>query len=168
MGFKKEKIPEISARIIAFVIENYIKARDDVESEVANMKEFYRSQKDMPGKTKADVLKEIWEEIGKVTDKPVPPLDEEMLAELAEEPAIIEGEFKHNWGTSDILYKSEAIDAFGMKYLLGVFDTKVEAREAFAEWNEEYEKSRAEMKSEMQQWSKQENARLEADTSSAD
>ena len=78
----------------------------------------------MPGKNKADVLKEIWEEIGKVTDKPVPPLDEEMLAELAEETAIIEGEFKHNRGTADTLYKSEAIDAFGAKYLLGVFETK--------------------------------------------
>merc|ERR1712242_127895 len=108
---------------------------DDVESEVETMKEFYRSQKDMPGKTKADVLKEIWEEIGKVTDKPVPPLDEELLADLAEEPAIIEGEFNHNWGTSDTLYKSEAIDAFGGKYLLGVFETKEEAQNAFKNWN---------------------------------
>merc|ERR1719245_1952476 len=103
------------------------------------MKAFYRSQKDMPGKTKADVLKEIWEEIGKVTDKPVPPLDEEMLAELAEEPAVIEGEFKHTWGNAEKLYKSEAIDAFGAKYLLGVFETKDEAMKAFADWNGEYE-----------------------------
>jgi len=162
--YKKEKIPEISARIIAFIVENYIKARDEVETEVNTMKEFYRSQKDMPGKTKADVLKEIWEEIGKVTDKPVPPLDEEMLAELAEEPAIIEGEFKHNWGTADILYKSEAIDAFGAKYLLGVFETKDEAKKAFADWNGEFEKARGEMKAELEQWGKQEQARLDRDT----
>merc|ERR1719188_1971785 len=127
------------------------------------MKEFYRSQRDMPGKTKADILKEIWEELPKHTDKPVPPLDEEMLAELAEEPAIIPGEFNHSWGTADKLYKSEAIDAFGMKYLLGVFETVEDAQKAFDEWNSEYEKARADMKSEMQQWSKQEQARLDRD-----
>merc|ERR1712209_140261 len=162
--FKKEKVPEIGARIMAFVIENYVRARDDVDNEVANMNRFYRSQRDMPGKTKADVLKEIWEEIGKVTDKPVPPLDEEMLAELAEEPAIIEGEFKHNWGTADYLYKSEAIDAFGAKYLLGVFETKDEAKKAFSDWNGEFEKARGEMKAELEQWGKQEQARLDRDT----
>merc|ERR1719433_1639116 len=159
--FVKEKVPEIGARTIAFLIDNYVGARDEVESDVETMKAFYRSQKDMPGKTKADVLKEIWEEIGKVTDKPVPPLDEE---ELAEEPAIIEGEFKHNWGTADTLYKSEAIDAFGAKYLLGVFETKDEAKQAFEDWNGEFEKARGEMKAELEQWGKQEQARLDRDT----
>merc|ERR1711948_250340 len=96
------------------------------------------------------------------------PLDEELLAELEEEPALQKGEFDFSWGTADKLYKSEAIDAFGVKYLLGVFDTKDEALKAFVDWNNEYEKARADMKSEMQQWSKQENARLEADTSGAD
>merc|ERR1712242_11109 len=128
------------------------------------MKNFYRSQRDMPGKTKADVLKEIWAELPKYSDKPVPPLDEEMLAELAEEPAVIEGEFKHSWGTADKLYKSEAIDAFGAKYLLGVFETKDEAMKAFADWNGEYEKARGEMKAELEQWGKQEQARLDRDT----
>merc|ERR1719367_367967 len=162
--FIKEKVPEIGARVIAWLVEKYISARDEVEKDVVTMKNFYRSQKDMPGKTKADVLKEIWEELGKVSDKPVPPLDEEMLAELAEEPAIIEGEFKHNWGTADMLYKSEAIDAFGAKYLLGVFETKDEAKKAFADWNGEYEKARGEMKAELEQWGKQEQARLDRDT----
>jgi len=162
--FIKEKVPEIGARVIAWLIEKYITARDEVEKDVVTMKNFYRSQKDMPGKTKADVLKEIWEELGKVSDKPVPPLDEEMLAELAEEPAIIEGEFKHNWGTADILYKSEAIDAFGAKYLLGVFETKDEAKKAFEDWNGEFEKARGEMKAELEQWGKQEQARLDRDT----
>merc|ERR1740116_142636 len=162
--FVKEKVPEVGARVIKYIMEKYVSARDDVEKEAETMKEFYRSQKDVPGKTKADVLKEIWEELPKVTDKPVPPLDEEMLAELAQEPAVIEGEFKHNWGTADVLYKSEAIDAFGMKYLLGVFETKDEAQKAFADWNAEYEKARADMKSEMEQWGKQEQARLDRDT----
>merc|ERR1712241_754507 len=162
--FIKEKVPEIGARVIAWLIEKYITARDEVEKDVVTMKNFYRSQKDMPGKTKADVLKEIWEELGKVTDKPVPPLDEEMLAELAEEPAIIEGEFKHNWGTAEYLYKSEAIDAFGAKYLLGVFETNDEAKKAFNDWNGEFEKARGEMKAELEQWGKQEQARLDRDT----
>jgi len=162
--YVKEKVPEIGARTIAYLIDNYVGARDEVENEVETMKQFYRSQKDMPGKTKADVLKEIWEAMGEVTDKPVPPLDEEMLAELAEEPAIIEGEFKHNWGTSDTLYKSEAIDAFGAKYLLGVFETKDEAKKAFEDWNGEFEKARGDMKAELEQWGKQEQARLDRDT----
>merc|ERR1712186_232313 len=99
----------------------------------------------------------------RLTGSPVPPIDEEMLAELAEEPAIIEGEFKHSWGTADKLWKSEAIDAFGMKYLLGVFETQEEARKAFDDWNKEYEAAQAEMKVELEQLGKQEQARLEAD-----
>merc|ERR1711920_178574 len=75
--------------------DKYAKARNDIEVEVETMKAFYRSQRDkkaeMEGKTKADVLKEIWEAAGEMSDKPLPPLDEEMLADLAEEPAIIEG-----------------------------------------------------------------------------
>merc|ERR1719414_1828448 len=166
--FKKKKVPEIGAGVIKFLTEKYLSARDEVEGEVEDMKAFFRSQKEMPGKTKADVLKEIWAELPKHTDKPVPPLDEEMLAELAEEPANIEGEFKHSWGTADKLYKSEAIDAFGMKYLLGVFESKEEAQKAFADWNEEYEKARVEMKAEMEQGGKQEQARLDKDTSAQD
>uniref|UniRef100_A0A7S2ILZ7 Uncharacterized protein n=1 Tax=Alexandrium andersonii TaxID=327968 RepID=A0A7S2ILZ7_9DINO len=94
----------------------------------------------------------------------MPPLDEEMLAELGEIPANVEGAWKHSWGTADKLYKSEAIDAFGLKYLLGVFETKDEAQKAFADWNQEYEKARVDMKSEMEQWGKQEQARLDRDT----
>merc|ERR1719346_340357 len=149
--FIDEKVPEIGARVMGHLSNKYFTARDEVEKEVETMKAFYRSQKDMPGKTKADILKEIWEELPKHTDKPVPPLDEEMLAELEEEPAIIEGEFKHSWGTADFLYKSEATDAFGQKYLLGVFETKDEAAKAFEEWNTEYEKARGEMKA-FEEW----------------
>jgi len=166
--YAKEKVPEIGARTIAYVVDKYTQARNEIEVEVETMKAFYRSQRDkkaeMEGKTKADVLKEIWEAAGEMADKPLPPLDEEMLADLAEEPAIIEGEFNHNWGTSDTLYKSEAIDAFGGKYLLGVFETKEEAQNAFKNWNGEYEKARGEMKAELEQWGKQEQARLDRDT----
>lgn len=160
-----KKVPEIGSKVIAHLTDKYVTARDEIENEVDTMKTFFRSQKEMPGKTKADVLKEIWAELPKVSDKPVPPLDEEMLAELAEEPAVIDHEFRHSWGTADVLYKSEAIDAFGSKYLLGVFETKDEAQKAFNDWNAEYEKARVEMKAEMEQWGKQEQARLDRDTS---
>ena len=44
--------------------------------------------------------------------------------------------FKHSWGTAEKLYKSEAIDSFGNKYL-GVYETVKEAEKAFDEWNKE-------------------------------
>merc|ERR1712107_180016 len=161
-------LPEAFHNVIMNLTKTYTSARDEVEKDVDLMKSYFRSQTADKYKTKADVLKSLWAEIPKFTGKPVPPVDEELLAELEEVPAVQEGEFRHNWGIADKLYKSEAIDAFGMKYLLGVFDTQEEAQKAFTEWNDEYEKARADMKSEMQQWSKQENARLEADTSGSD
>merc|ERR1712207_134420 len=161
-------LPEAFHEVIVKLTENYMGARDEVEKDVDLIKSYFRSQTADKYKTKADVLKALWAEIPKYTGKPVPPVDEELLAELEEIPAVQEGEFRHNWGIADKLYKSEAIDAFGMKYLLGVFDTKEEAQKAFSEWNGEYEKATVDMQSEMQQWSKQENARLEADTSGAD
>merc|ERR1711972_489078 len=164
-AFSKGAMPEAYESVLDFIAKNYVKARGEVEGDVKAMKDFYSSQKEMAGKTKADVLKEIWAELPKWSGDSVPPLDEEMLAELAEEPATQEGEFKHSWGIADKLYKSEAIDAFGQKYLLGVFETQDEARKAFADWNSEYEQARADMKVEMQEWSKQENARLDKDPS---
>merc|ERR1711972_697750 len=88
--------------------------------------------------------------------------------EVEKDVKVIKSFFRSQKEDTYKLYKSEAIDAFGMKYLLGVFDTFEEAQKAFKEWNAEYEKGRADMKSEMEQWSKQENARLESDTSGAD
>merc|ERR1711976_776711 len=114
-------------------------------------------------KTKAEVFKAFYDELPVADGKTKAPLDEELMAELAEVPAVREGE-SFLWGTADKLYKSEAIDAFGMKYLLGVFETEEEARTAFNEWNKEYESARAEMKVELEQWGKQEQARMEKDT----
>merc|ERR1740123_2356901 len=103
--FNEEKVPEIFGGITKFLTDKYISARDEVQKDADTMKEFFRSQKEMPGKTKADVLKEIWAELPKYSDKPVPPLDEEVLAELAKEPANIEGE-KNPWGYASKLWKS--------------------------------------------------------------
>ena len=116
--------------------KKYYDAVDTVAGDVAAMKKYYMTQKgrekELADKTKADILKEIWAELPKLTDKPVPPLDDEILAELAQEPAIIEGQFNHNWGTADKLYKSEAISPFGEKYLLGIFETLEESEKAFS------------------------------------
>jgi len=168
-AFKKEELPKITAGVGKFLVDSYVNARDTVEEEVVNMKNFFKSQKNAPqDRTKADILKSIWAELPKHTDKPVPPLDDEMLAELAEEPAVVDGEYMHSWGVADKLYKSEAIDSFGQKYLLGIFETKEEATKAFENWNAEYNKARAEMQVEMEQWGKQEQARLDKDTSGRD
>ena len=165
--FQQNQVPWIWGQVINDLTKKYVNARDEVEKETQDLKTFFRSQKDRPGKTKADILKEIWAELPKHTDRPVPPLDEEMLAELAVHAAVDKdiGEFKHNWGTADKLYKSEAIDSFGEKYLLGVFETPQEAQKAFDAWNIEYEKARVAMKEESLQWGKQEQARVDADTS---
>ncbi|CAK0859017.1 unnamed protein product [Prorocentrum cordatum] len=96
--------------------------------------------------------------------KKMPPLDEEFLADLEQIPAVDEVSFRHPWGIADKLYKSEAIDAFGFKYLLGVFETVPEAEAAFDSWNAEFDQARADMENELGQWSKQEQARLDADT----
>merc|ERR1711972_1154628 len=137
-------------------------ARDEVEEAVEKQKKFFRSQKEMPGKTKADVLKELWAELPKCSEVPVPPLDDEMLAELAQEPATEPGELLHTWGTADRLYKSEAIDHFGSRYLLGLFETKEEAADAFKAWNDEYEVARKNVAEEMAQWNKREQAKVDA------
>lgn len=161
---------KVQAGVWKHIVEGYVKARDEVEGDVQHMKKFFKSQETAPkDRTKADIMKAFWAELPKYTDKPVPPLDEELLADLAQMPAVLgDQEYMHNWGYADKLYKSEAIDAFGQKYLLGVFETKEEAAKAFSDWNEEYEKARAEMKVEMEQWGKQEQARLDKDTSGRD
>merc|ERR1712039_550053 len=158
-----ENLKKLEADVMKRIIDNYVAARDEVQQDADNLKKWFRSQKEMPGKTKADVLKDLWAELPKYSEKPVPPLDEEMLAELALEPATEPGEFRHSWGIADKLYKSEAIDAFGARYLLGIYETKDEASKAFDDWNEEYEKARLVSVEEMKQWSKQEQARLDRD-----
>merc|ERR1712066_991291 len=117
----------------------------------------------MGDKLPADDKKQLAAKFAALAEK-LPAFDEEQLAELEEVPVRADAS-KDSWGSADVLYKSEAVDAFNMRYLLGVFDTKEEAEKAFEEWNAEYVKSREDMKAEMDQWSKQEEARLEGDTS---
>ncbi|CAE7381903.1 tdp2 [Symbiodinium sp. CCMP2456] len=76
--------------------------------------------------------------------------------------------FKHSWGTAEKLYKSEAIDSFGNKYLLGVYETVKEAEKAFDEWNKEYEQAGADVKESLSGWAKQQEAALAEDQDEVD
>merc|ERR1712194_782079 len=139
-GVSDDEYKKAVTNITTDFVLGYYNARDTIERDVEAMKDFYKSQSRDQYKTKADVLKEL-EQI----------------------PAVDELTFRHPWGIADKLYKSEAIDAFGFKYLLGVFETIPEAEEAFTQWNGEFEQARTDMENELDQWSKQEQARLDAD-----
>jgi hypothetical protein len=160
-----KKVPELYAMTLKAMIKAWTQAYDEVTQEVEAMKGFYSGVKEWEGKTKADVYKAAWAQAGKLMGKELAPLEDDVVADLAKLPAIDpEEETARLWGTASKLYKSEAIDAFGTKYLLGVFATQEEASKAFDEWNVEYEKARADNLKEMEQWGKQEQARLDADT----
>jgi len=159
-----DKLPEAVSGALGMLEEKYIGARDEIQANCDHSKEWFKSQNTERYKTKADVMKAVWEVLPRLTGSPVPPIDEELLADLEQQPAVVEGDYRHSWGIADKLYKSEAIDAFGMKYLLGIFETKDEAQKAFADWNSEYEKARVSMKADMEEWGKTEQARLDKDT----
>jgi len=159
-----KKLPEETASVLKQLSEKYLGARDEIQANCDHSKDWFKSQNTERYKTKADVMKAVWEVLPRLTGSPVPPIDDELLADLEQQPAVVEGDYRHSWGIADKLYKSEAIDAFGMKYLLGIFETKEEAQKAFADWNGEYEKARVSMKADMEQWGKSEQARLDKDT----
>jgi len=162
--FYEKELPEAASGALRMLAEKYIGARDEVQANCDHSKEWFKSQNEERYATKADVMKAVWEVLPQLTGSDVPPIDEELLADLEQQPAVVEGDYRHSWGIADKLYKSEAIDAFGMKYLLGIFETKDEAQKAFDEWNNEYEKARVSMKADMEQWGKSEQARLDKDT----
>jgi len=157
-------LAEAAPSVMGQLTDKWVGARDEIESHIEHQKDWFKSQNEERYKTKADVMKAVWEVLPKLTGSSVPPIDEELLADLEQEPAVEEGEYRHSWGIADKLYKSEAIDAFGMKYLLGIFETKEEALKAFNDWNKEYEKARQDLKAGMEQWGKSEQARLDKDT----
>ncbi|CAE7328019.1 tdp2 [Symbiodinium natans] len=166
--FNTRTAPEEFLKTATDLIGPYYEAREANEKKVEDLKAFFRSQKKVAGKTKADIVKEIFKVMPKYSDTPMPPLDEEMLADLAKIPAVLEGEFKHNWGTAEKLYKSEAIDSFGNKYLLGVFETVKEAEKAFDEWNKEYEQAGVDVQESLSGWAKQQEAALAEDQDEVD
>jgi len=150
------------------LVDNWANTMTEVWEGGLRQRDWFRTQRPNPdGKiTKAQVVKEIWEVFGEQYKTKLPPLDEELMADLEKEPA---GHgFIHPWGTADKLYKSEAVDTFGARFLLGVFETKDEARAAFEEWNKEYQAARESMKEEFATISKQESARMEEDATARD
>jgi len=69
-------------------------------------------------KTKADV------ELHEIAGEAVPPADEKLVAEPKKELTVGEGEFEHNWGIADRLWRCEVVDTFSVKYFLLVFEIK--------------------------------------------
>merc|ERR1719356_76642 len=168
----QDVLPEMNAQIMGQIWRNWTSATAYIKGHADAQKEFFKTYKKGSTLTKADVLKEIWALLPGHLGRDVSPLDEELLAELSSEPAddvgaMTDGGY-HSWGTADKLYKSEAIDSFGAKYLLGVYETEEEAKQNFEAWNKEFKAARAGMAEEFEQYSKRENARLEADTSARD
>jgi len=164
----QEFMPELSAKVLKWMIERYVTARDGIEKRATAMKDWYKeaAKRTDPKLTKADLLKEIWAELPKVTDQPIAPLDDEALAEYAQIPAYEPCDYPnpgdaHSWGIADKLYKSEAVDMYGGTYLVGVYTNEKEAEEGFMEWAKMYEESKEQLKVEMEQWGKAEQARLD-------
>ena len=113
--FNTRTAPEEFLKTATDLIGPYYEAREANEKKVEDLKAFFRSQKKVAGKTKAgsvrgghragccscvgfcafcqaDIVKEIFKVMPKYSDTPMPPLDEEMLADLAKIPAVLEGE----------------------------------------------------------------------------
>jgi len=134
-----------------------------------DLKEIAKAENYVEGKTRGQWARELHEAITDYNKKnkmePPPPLDEEHIAELDKVPCTkpSDPEYRNPWQTGSILYKSEAYDSFGSKYLLGIYETKEEAEKVFDQWNAEYEEARAQLKEETIQWGKQEQARLDKD-----
>merc|ERR1712032_1363881 len=117
-GSEKEELlkkgREIKVEASKFLWKNWLESVNKIENDVKDIKKFFDSQTNPEGKTKADVLKEIYAVMQDRAKNKLPPLDEDLVAELSEIPAVPEGTiFKHPWGIASKLYKSEAVDAFG-------------------------------------------------------
>ncbi|KAL9139725.1 putative conserved tandem protein 9 [Amphidinium carterae] len=156
-SFDKEK--ELKSKR-AEMVKAYVKAFDQVEKDARTQAEFYNGMK-KGSQTKADVIKSLWPKLSEVSKKPLPPLSEEFLSDLAAMPAYEEKAFKNKFGVADKLYKSEAVDPFGTKFLLGVFETEADAKKAFDDWNKAYEESREKQLEKMAQWAKRQQAKMD-------
>jgi len=143
--------------------KEFFELQAEIEQDVQDLKDIHRSKLTCGHKTKADVARDIWKILPEIVGKPVAPLDPEVLAGLEEIPASEDPDYLHPWAVADKLYKSVAIDSFGQKFLLGVYESPEECQKVFDGWNDEYKKAKAEMHADMQEWSKQENARLDKD-----
>jgi len=169
----KEKVPkevlELAGKVGGELTKGYYKEQSELLAAATKMRDEWRSQTYEEGKKRSDVAKKLHADMTAYNKEqkkdPPPPLDEEYLAELDKTPLPKPGdpEFQNPWNTADTLYKSEAYDSFGQKYLLGLFETKEEAQEVFKKWNDEFTEGRAKLKEEVIQWGKQQQAILDKD-----
>ena len=88
------------------------------------------------------------------------------MSVLAVFPAVGETSCRHMWGCADKLFKSEAIGVIGFACLTGVLHIILEVKEAFTNLYAGFGHERTDMEDELDQWSKQEQARLVADVAS--
>lgn len=164
-------LPDTIAKEMVEWANKHEDTKNEVQRRADKIKELYKLNaefsKDFKG-TKADLAKEVWAAWPEVMGKEIAPLDEEFLAELAKKPAFEPDEANHPWATADKLYKSVALDPFGLKFLLGIYETEEEAKKAFAEYNEEYMKADAKMKEEVDEWSKRQQAKAELNVAAVD
>merc|ERR1712193_140271 len=85
--------------------------------------------------TKGDVFKALWKTLKEDPNWPeLGDIPQDLVDDLSKEPAPNpDEELAMNWATADKLYKSEAIDAFGVKYILGIFESPIDAVKALKE-----------------------------------
>jgi len=160
-----EKAGELSGKLTTA----YMAEQQELFAAAKAMRDSWRAETYEEGKKRSDVARKLHADMiayNKQQKKdPPPPLDEEYLAELDKTPLPKPGDpaYQNPWNTADTLYKSEAYDSFGQKYLLGLFETKEEAHEVFKKWNDEFTEGRAKLKEEVIQWGKQQQAILDKD-----
>merc|ERR1719158_1547558 len=136
------------------IMEKHQKAADHVDDVVATQKALFNSRLPNHEKlTKGDVFKALWKTLKEDPNWPeLGDIPQDLEDDLSKEPAP----------NADKLYKSEAIDAFGVKYILGIFESPIDAVKAFKDWSEEYKKGRAGINKELVQKSEEANAKLQA------
>lgn len=134
--WEKETKLDVTIDLFNDIFTKWSASNAEVGLAADSYKNIYSNIEKETKKTKADVLKEVWAGM-KAIGEEFPPLDEDMLTELAKESAT--PDFISPWGTADKLWKSVAVDRFGAKYLIGIFETQEEAKMAYAEWKKEYD-----------------------------
>jgi hypothetical protein len=147
------------------IMEKHQKAADHVDNVVAQQKALFNSRLPNHDKlTKGDVFKALWKTLKADPNWPeLGDIPQDLVDDLSKEPAPNPDEEQAmNWATADKLYKSEAIDAFGVKYILGIFESPIDAVKAFKDWSDEYKKGRAGINKELVQKSEEANAKLQA------
>merc|ERR1712137_918517 len=146
------EVLELAGGVGGELIKGYYKEQSELLAAAQKMRDIARSETYEEGKKRSDVARKLHADMTAYNKQqkkdPPPPLDEEYLAELDKTPLPKPGdpEFQNPWNTADTLYKSEAYDSFGQKYLLGLFETQEEAHEVFKKWNDEFTGGRAKLK----------------------